>query len=339
VSSRFQSFASSHALKAPIAGNFDFNQQPSLSQSLDYAAVTGGMNNQLAAQFAQLQQLQLMQVTLAQQQSPAQMLDMQAQLMASVNGPPGLVGNTPPRFLAQQQNQDMGNMMAEQMVIQQQLEMLRAQQDALMNRFAEMQVASPASAATSPATGTAASSFANAARSSANAGGHRRYQSQQVASSPNMASGMSAFAGVPPAMGQFSQPGGFTYSQQQQQAQQQANMPKGHGRRHSVNVMGKTGAASAASPPLQSAPLPAMGMAMSPSMDFGASDLDFGASPTLGSAIGSPAGNTGWVPGHRSRESRSSISSLSGWGTSALASFLSDSRLMLAAAPQTRANT
>jgi protein SSD1 len=288
-----------------------------MSQTLDYAALTGGMNNQLAAQLAQLQQLQLMQQTLnqAQQQSnPATMqqaLELQTQMLAQMQA--SQTTNTPPRFLAQQSPEmgNMGNMMAEQMVLQQQLELLKAQQDALLSRFAEMQVASPPGLSSPPMpSGTAASSCANAARSS---GGHRRYQSQQVSSSNN-AGGMSAFAGLPSAMGQFSQPGGFTYSQGQQ-----SGLPKGHGRRHSVNVVGKSTNGSATSPPLPSAPLPTLGsMVMSPSMDFG-SDLDFGASPTLGSAIGSPPmGNpsTGWVPGHRSRESRSSISSLSGWGTS-----------------------
>lgn len=67
-------------------------------------------------------------------------------------------------------------------------------------------------------------------------------------------------------------------------------------------------------------------------MEVPGAELDFGASPSSGQtgnatgpasvAHSSQGQQSGWTPGHRNRESRSSISSLSGWGTSAFAHFI-----------------
>ena len=221
--------------------------------------------------------------------------------------PPG--NNMPPRFAQQQQQQNMAsNMMVEQLQIQQQLDNLRAQQDALLNRFAEMSVQQQPPQAQS-------GGFANVART-----GHRRHQSQQVPGSGGMGS-MGSFGGFGQ-MGQFGAGGtglGFLGTQQQQAA-----VPKGHGRRHSVNVV-KSGnqvtspalsqSVGPGSPPQAPSNFggfqfpPNNNNALQPSIQ---DDLDFGASPQGANQAG------GFVQGHGRRDSRGSMSSLSGWGTSEL---------------------
>ena len=180
----------------------------SFSQAGNAAANLGSVNH-IQQQLAQLQQLQLMQSAIAgpNAASNQQIVDMQQNLLAQMQL--ATQSNIPPRFQQQQQQQmmpaaapssDMGNMMAEQLAIQQQLENLRAQQDALLNRFAEMQnpATSPQQLSQSPpGPGAGFSSIAAAAART----GHRRHQSQQAQGSATMGS----FGGFPAggAMGQF----------------------------------------------------------------------------------------------------------------------------------------
>lgn len=264
-------------------------------------AVNGANNPISQQQLAEMQQNLLAQIQLAQNTG----------IGAPPPPPPG--NNMPPRFASQQQQnqQNMAsNMMVEQLQIQQQLDNLRAQQDALLNRFAEMSVQQQP-AQTQPG------GFANVART-----GHRRHQSQQVPGSGGMGS-MGSFGGFGQ-MGQFGTGGtglGFLGAQQQQSA-----VPKGHGRRHSVNVV-KSGnqitspslsqSVGPASPPqatnnFGSFQFPPNNNALQPSIQ---DDLDFGASPQNANQAG------GFVQGHGRRQSHGSMSSLSGWGTSEATAF------------------
>jgi len=273
--------------------------------------------NTINQQYQQLQQLQMMSQAVNGANNPIsqqQLSEMQQNLLAQIQlaqstggsmppPPPPPASNLPPRFAAQQQQNLASNMMVEQLQIQQQLDNLRAQQDALLNRFAEMSVQQQPVA---PAPG----GFANVART-----GHRRHQSQQV---PGTTMGsMGSFGGFGQ-MGQFGTGAtglGFQSSQQATSA-----VPKGHGRRHSVNVV-KTNQPGITSPNLSASvgpgsqppignfssfQFPPNAGTLQPSIQ---DDLDFGASPTSANQAG------GFVQGHGRRDSRGSMSSLSGWGT------------------------
>jgi protein SSD1 len=243
-----------------------------------------------------------------------QLLDLQNNLLAQMQNqfssppPPQVasppIGNQPPRF-QHQQTSSMGmiaspplppqDLVSEQLAIQAQLEQLRLQQEALLSRFGSMGGAMPPVAA--PATA-----------------GHRRVQSQQV----------QGFGGP---MGSF---GGFP--QPSMQSMQGGGLPRGHGRRHSVNVVGRDQPAGANQATIIGAPNASMSptdahVGPSPAIGFGAfqfpgpggienqhvgTDLDFGASPPMGT--GGVSGAGGFVAGHSRRDSRGSLGgSISGW--------------------------
>ena len=319
------------------------------------------------------QQPQILEIT------AALLTQIQMQLAAQSDGAPPAptpINSVPPRFAAQppppqmqpppsrsptQQMQQIQQMplpmptsglpgdnmdyLAEQLRIQAQLDNLRLQQESLMARWGDTAAAQhqPALGLTMGAPGPDHSPPASRApplpsTSNANAAaGHRRAQSQaQTPTSAGFGSfgSMGSFglpsgapAGPPPSA--FVAPGG--------------PKPNGHGRRHSVNVVGK------------SAPSPAMSNTMSPNMAFSppqsfggpgmagfqfpppgpgqspqtqaqlpqapvhhqqlpmgvdpgayGSELDFGASPH--------GGGGGFVAGHSRRESRGSMGSIVGWG-------------------------
>lgn len=229
----------------------------------------------------------------------------QAGLQPQIGSPP--ISSQPPRF--QQPSPSMGlvgspplppqDLVSEQLAIQAQLEQLRIQQEALLSRFGNM--ASPMS------------------MPQPQQAGHRRVQSQQVqgyGGNPNFA----GFAGFP-------QP-------QPMQQQGPPGLPKGHGRRHSVNVVGRndqqlppnSGATIIGAPNASMSPTDAQ-VGPSPAIGFGAfqfpgpagienqstgTDLDFGASAPMGT--GGVSGAGGFVAGHSRRDSRGSMGgSISGW--------------------------
>lgn len=236
--------------------------------------------------------------------------------------------------------------LAEQLRIQAQLDNLRLQQESLMARWGDSagggQANQPALGLTMgpppPSNHSPPSSRAPLPATGPNAAaGHRRAQSQaQTPTSAGFGSfgsmgsfGVPAGASAIPPPSAFAAPGG--------------PKPNGHGRRHSVNVVGKAGP----SPALPNAMSP--NMAFSPPQTFGGpgnagfqfpppgpgqappsqaqlpqppahhqqlpmgvdpgaygSELDFGASPH--------GGGGGFVAGHSRRESRGSMGSIVGWG-------------------------
>ncbi|GJE87543.1 RNB domain-containing protein [Phanerochaete sordida] len=111
---------------------------------------------------------------------------------------------------------EISGIMAEQIAIQTQIEALQQQQQALyQQQLAQNQVLSFQTAGLAPPRG----------------GAHRR-----VHSTLPVGMGISAaFAGPQSAMGQFGQLGGMGMG-----LDSQAGVPRGHGRRHSVNVLNKT---------------------------------------------------------------------------------------------------
>ncbi|KAL8290404.1 hypothetical protein RQP46_002662 [Phenoliferia psychrophenolica] len=122
-------------------------------------------------------------------------------------------------------------LIAEQLAIQQQLENLRLQQESLLARFGDMQAQT-----TSPNLGqqeplSPRSSMHNASQSlGGNQAGHRRIQShQQSGMMGSFGQGMGSFGGSST---------GNPFSGAQ--GPPTSNLPKGHGRRHSVNVVNKS---------------------------------------------------------------------------------------------------
>lgn len=192
-----------------------------------------------------------------------------------------------PRF---QQSSSGGSsateLMAEQMAIQQQLENLRIQQENLLVRFGEMSVGgAPASTTSSPVQPSPTQ-------------GHRRIQSQQVG-------GM---------MGSFGQGGMGNFG-----AQSAPSLPKGHGRRHSVNVVKSTPPGHSSSSSLSGMNVfagnggaaPAAGFGLGPGFQF----------PNNGAQQGQQENEFGPPPtrnfGH-TRNTSGSMSSMSGgWSMSA----------------------
>ncbi|KAI7954609.1 hypothetical protein MJO28_005009 [Puccinia striiformis f. sp. tritici] len=257
-------------------------------------------NNQLAQQLLQQQQqmqflnnnfagpgslggLNDLQATV--QQQAMQVVQMQAALQAAqAQG----AHASAPRF----SNVDMMSPLSESLQIQQQLEMLRHQQEALMNRFGDLQTGPPADRS-QPI--------------------HRRGQSAQVGSLHSNSG--NAFG----AMGRFGMDGSGSFNQGLAGNDSLANSmtnggvanQKGHGRRHSVQVSSNTGAANQQlSLPGQSFQFPAT----IPSSSFSnylanpvGSDLDFG----MGNGIGN---NASGAQGHRRGHSKAnSLSNIGGF--------------------------
>ncbi|PLW31542.1 hypothetical protein PCANC_17125 [Puccinia coronata f. sp. avenae] len=186
-------------------------------------------NNHLAQQLMQQQQMQFLnnnfsgpgslsglndlQATV--QQQALQVVQMQAALQAAQAQ--GNHANVP-RF----SNVDVMSPLSESLQIQQQLEMLRHQQEALMNRFGDLHTNTPPDRS-QPV--------------------HRRGQSAQVGGGQSNAS--NAFG----AMGRFGLDGAGAFNQGMVGNDNFANSmanggsanPKGHGRRHSVQVSSNTG--------------------------------------------------------------------------------------------------
>ncbi|GAA5922957.1 hypothetical protein JCM1841_004485 [Sporobolomyces salmonicolor] len=169
--------------------------------------------NQRAFGFPQTQQSILQQQQhFLQLQAQQQAFELQRQLQqlgaaASAAGQGGVgVGG----FAAQMAGggNDATDLIAEQMAIQQQLANLKLQQESLMARFGDMQAGLQQQGGEPSRIGTGP-------------GQHRRVLSQQQQPTG--------------AMGQFGAPTG-QFGQQQQGGSGAPNLPKGHGRRHSVNV-------------------------------------------------------------------------------------------------------
>nr|VWO97758.1 CipC protein [Ganoderma boninense] len=112
---------------------------------------------------------------------------------------------------------DISGIMAEQIAIQNQIEALQQQQQALyQQQLASNQVLSFQTAGLAPGRNV-----------------HRRVHSTAV---PSMNMGLSGFGGPQTAMGQFGSLGGLGMGLDGQPS----SVPRGHGRRHSVNVLNKT---------------------------------------------------------------------------------------------------
>ncbi|WAQ84931.1 hypothetical protein PtA15_5A504 [Puccinia triticina] len=278
-----------------------FGRLPGMNNARGFAFPGGNnlANNQLAQQILQQQQqmqflnnnfsgpgslggLNDLQATV--QQQAMQVVQMQAALQAAQAQAPHV---TAPRF----SNIDVMSPMSESLQIQQQLEMLRHQQEALMNRFGDLQTGPPADRSHSI---------------------HRRGQSAQVGS--GQSNGGNAFG----AMGRFGLDGASSFSQAlgANDANSMANggsaNPKGHGRRHSVQVSSNTGANNQQQLgfPGQNFQFPAS----VPSSAFSnylanpvGSDLDFG----MGNGF---SNNGSGAQGHRRGHSKaSSISNIGGF--------------------------
>jgi len=220
------------------------------------------------------------------QQQAMQVVQMQAALQAAqAQGPHA----SAPRF----SNIDVMSPLSESMQIQQQLEMLRHQQEALMNRFGDLQTG-PQPDRSQPV--------------------HRRGQSAQVGGVQS--NGGNAFG----AMGRFGLDGVGSFNQglggNDNLANSMANggsaNPKGHGRRHSVQVSSNTGSNSQ-----QQLGFPGQNFQFPssvPSSTFSTylanpvgSDLDFG----MGSGF---SNNGSGAQGHRRGHSKaSSISNIGGF--------------------------
>ncbi|KAF8655224.1 hypothetical protein AX16_003131 [Volvariella volvacea WC 439] len=113
---------------------------------------------------------------------------------------------------------EISGIMAEQIALQRQIEALQQQQQALyQQQLASNQVLS---------------SFQAPGLASGRAGGHRRVQST-VPMSPSSGAG---FGGMQNPIGQFGNIGGLSLGLDNQQP---TGVPRGHGRRHSVNVVNK----------------------------------------------------------------------------------------------------
>ncbi|TBU40118.1 RNB-domain-containing protein [Dichomitus squalens] len=112
---------------------------------------------------------------------------------------------------------DISGIMAEQIAIQSQIEALQQQQQALyQQQLASNQVLSFQTSGLAPGRNV-----------------HRRVHSTAV---PSMNAGLGAFGGPQTAMGQFGSLGGLGMGLDGQSS----SVPRGHGRRHSVNVLNKT---------------------------------------------------------------------------------------------------
>lgn len=142
------------------------------------------------------------------------------------------------------------NVYAENLALQQQIEMLQLQQQQLLQQ--SLNLGSPG--------------LPQPGRGGGRMGAHRRIQSHAPQSGP-----MGSFStGGMGSMGMGSFGGGGLGQQQQQGQQQQAsqqvgsNLPRGHGRRHSVNVVNKNAAAAQASAPGNGEE----GSLMQPNVDF-----------------------------------------------------------------------
>lgn len=212
----------------------------------------------------------------------------------------------------------------EQMNIQAQLETLRVAQENLLQRFGDMQMAGGDGVA-SPLLGSGQQQVPQ---------GHRRGSSQQVGGA------MGSFGQG--SMGSFGQ-GGFGTG-----GVGTGNLPKGHGRRHSVNVGHSkspsvsnttfTSPSIGASPSMssQSAFSPPMNQTMSPPMGFGSFGGGFQFPPNgsqqgqghhhRGSLGGEsdfgPSGQGNGSFGHHRRQSGSMSSNAGGWSSSTSACFL-----------------
>lgn len=255
--------------------------------------------------YAQQQQLQHLQ---AQQQAQAQQFQLQHLAYQPLSP-----------------TSDANDMIAEQLAIQQQLESLRIQQASLLTRFTDMQQAQAA--------GLPSVSSTEQARLAQQAG-HRRIQSHQVGGV------MGSFG---QGVGGFNQ-SGFGSGVMLGSGSASTGPSKGHGRRHSVNVLNKSPSTSSSisiSSTQGTSGSAALPMGMSPfgapmvshSSISGPGSVDAGGSglrgsfqfPNAGGARGTgmedyAQGNIGGANvgnngafGHGRRGS--SISSMSGWGS------------------------
>lgn len=258
-------------------------------------------NNQLAQQLLQQQQqmqflnnnfggsgtiggLNDLQATV--QQQAMQVVQMQAALQAAQGQGPHAGG---PRF----GNADMMSPLSESLQIQQQLEMLRHQQEALMNRFGDLQ--------TGPSRAQPI---------------HRRGQSAQVGNAP--IGNTNPFG----SMGRFGLDGAGAFNQviAAQDGHLDSSLiggvgnPKGHGRRHSVQVSSHSGATN--NPPLGFANQNFQFPVSVPNNAFNnyfpnpvGNDLDFG----MGNGFSSNNGVAGAQTHRRGHSKASSISNIGGF--------------------------
>lgn len=255
--------------------------------------------------YAQQQQLQHLQ---AQQQAQAQQFQLQHLAYQPLSP-----------------TSDANEMIAEQLAIQQQLESLRIQQASLLTRFTDMQQAQAA--------GLPSTSATEQARQAQQAG-HRRIQSHQVGGV------MGSFG---QGVGGFGQ-SGFGSGIMLGTGSASTGSSKGHGRRHSVNVLNKSPSTSSSvsiSSTQGTSGSAALPMGMSPfgapmvshSSISGPGSIDAGGSGLRGSfqfpnaggarnagvedyAQGNMGGGNGPNSGAFGHGRRgSSISSMSGWGS------------------------
>ncbi|GAA5874465.1 hypothetical protein JCM8547_007369 [Rhodosporidiobolus lusitaniae] len=194
--------------------------------------------------FPQQQQAQVQAQLLQQQQFLQQQQQFQLAQLAGLNPQfaASLAAGQMPSSLPQLGGGEASDLIAEQLAIQQQLASLKLQQENLLARFGDMQAALSSSSSTSIA------STPSLPPPSGPSGQHRRVQSGQPGiggggggyghqKQPSGQMGQFQFGG---AGGAFGQAIGAVQAQAQQGGQQGspggAGLPKGHGRRHSVQT-------------------------------------------------------------------------------------------------------
>ncbi|GJN92923.1 hypothetical protein Rhopal_005966-T1 [Rhodotorula paludigena] len=278
-------------LVTPTASRFDlmtgqpYSPPASLQQPLTEEGGPGFGTQQFA--FPQSPQAQLQaqaQAALALQQQQFQLTQ-----LAAASNPAGL-------GLSAAGGTEASELIAEQLAIQQQLASLRLQQENLMARFGDMQANLLSSNASPPPAATAPTGPSH----------HRRLSSTAASGHQHQPSG---------AMGQFTFPG--PASQQQGSPQQ---LPKGHGRRHSVQTKGSPAAAGGFAggfqfPPRAPGQAPHLGGGAGGGGGLGGTPSRFGggfddAEGLYASGTESPGQGRGM--GHHRRQS-GSVSSLGGW--------------------------
>ena len=280
--------------------------------------------NPAAVQQAAAQQVQAMQLAMLQQQAQQQQ-QFQMHQLAQLSGgfSQGNAGG----------QGDAAALMAEQMAIQQQLENLRLQQESLLQRFGDMQ-AHPSPLVDQQPHSPRQQAPHHGASQSIGGGGqaHRRVQSHQQVGGMmgSFGQGMGSFGG--------SASGGNPF---QGAGPPASNLPKGHGRRHSVNVVNKSASASTS---------PNMNAGQAPMGGFGALGGAFqfpnnvAASQTrqdqqLGEAeFAASGGGSNFRHSHHRTQS-GSISSLGGWSLSASLTLAFSPRPLTHADSQTTTQT
>ena len=308
-------------------------QQQQQMVAAGYPATT--QQQQVLALQQQQLQLQALLAAQAQAQLAAATQQQQQQTNSNNNTNNGGGSNLPPRFAQSQSQPDLaslaaglsgsssnigrgGGFMAEQLALHAQYEALRQQQqDLLQRQFQAVQLGQQAQAM-SPQQGGGNANLPSNSSPVANRGQQKGTQNISGQQQRRGASHSVSVAGQTSSghMGQFGSMGQFALPAQGGTGiAATAGLPKGHGRRHSVNVAKRDpnlntsfSFPAGSTNPTQQQQAGQMGIGATAFVNA-MTDLNLDNDP----AENVPAGRT---YGHGRRESRGSIGSLAGWGSS-----------------------